>query len=616
MCGIIGYASKASRVDADWLKAGVNEIKHRGPDDSGIWISESAHVGFGHRRLSILDLSPLGHQPLVNDALGLSLIFNGEIYNFLEIKLDLISLGHSFISTSDTEVLLKGYAQWGSNILERLNGMFAFAIYDSRQNILFLARDRSGEKPLFFYYNSVEIYFCSELKGLLLNSKFDKKIDLKSLDLFLGLGYVPGSSCIAEGFNKLAPGTAMIFDLNNGKLSNWKYWTPPDFIGGMNEDDLEQRLEELLEDAVAKQLIADVPVGVLLSGGLDSSLITALASRHSSKVKTFSIRFPGHGKMDESEHARLIARYFNTEHIELSAEPQTADLITVLSKQFDEPIIDSSMIPTFMVSQLVKKHCSVALGGDGGDELFGGYSHYSRVLFLEKYMENIPYWLRSSLGKFAGEILPLGFKGRNYFIELGADFNSGVPLLASYFDIKARTRIMRNFDSSFIPSIDLISNVGVEGDLLERLTRADFRNYLAEDILVKVDRSSMLNSLEVRAPFLDHRIIEFAFSKVPSNLKSSTSDRKILLKRLATRLLPPEFDLKRKQGFSIPLNTWLKSGPYKELFWDVLTSNDCIFEKKYVIDLLQSIDKGYSNSERLFGLVNFELWRKHYNFNI
>jgi asparagine synthase (glutamine-hydrolysing) len=350
---------------------------------------------------------------------------------------------------------------------------------------------------------------------------------------------------------------------------------------------------------------------------VDSSLVTAMAVRNSRNVKTFSIGFPGYGKLDETPHARLIASHFGTEHIELKADPITADLIPRLARYYDEPIIDSSMIPTWLVSNLVRQHCKVALGGDGGDELFGGYNGYSRLLWIYSRIKNIPRPLRHLISGAAENILPVGFKGRNYLEGLNIDLENSLPLLASYFDRKTRSELLKAFKKHKNVAEEIRrSSVPLNGDLLQRATRMDFKEYLAEDILVKVDRASMMNSLELRAPLLDHRIIDFAFGKVPSRLKANEREKKILLKRLAAKLLPPAFDQKRKQGFSIPLADWLRKGPYRELFWGILTDRNCIFDNKTIHRLLQGQDKGYNNGERLFGLLMFELWRQEYKIII
>ena len=373
-------------------------------------------------------------------------------------------------------------------------------------------------------------------------------------------------------------------------------------------------LEMLLQDAVRRQLVADVPVGVLLSGGMDSSLVTAMAVRAVSKVTTFTIRFPGHGSYDETAHARLIARHFGTEHVELDAASATTDLLPLLARQFDEPMVDSSMLPTHLVSGLIRSHCTVALGGDGGDELFAGYQHYRRLLRMQRTLGNIPHSMRRLLARAGTTLLPVGFKGRNWLQGLDVDLDRSVPLIASYFDARTRRALMAGHGDWPLAGEQLREQVIPRTpDLLQRATRTDFENYLASDILVKVDRASMLNSLEVRAPFLDHRLVEFAFGRVPSRLKSTAAEGKILLKKLARRVLPGEFDLHRKQGFSIPLGSWLQSGPWRQFFQDVLLGSDTtFFNRKVVGKLLEGQQKGRANSERLFALVVFELWRREY----
>jgi asparagine synthase (glutamine-hydrolysing) len=437
------------------------------------------------------------------------------------------------------------------------------------------------------------------------------------------MGFVPGERSMLHGVKKLPPAHALAFDLNNGQSRLWRYWQLPELsasaaTGEADEAGLLDELEALLEDTVRRQLVADVPVGVLLSGGVDSSLVTAMAVRAAPKVKTFTIRFPGFGQYDETEHARLIARHFGTEHVELVAAESTVDLLPLLARQFDEPMVDSSMIPTYLVSRLVREHCTVALGGDGGDELFGGYPHYNRLLWLQKYLGAIPQSLRLAVANAAETLLPVGFKGRNWLQGLGVDFQAGLPLIASLFDRGTRQRLMTRHGPWKLAAERIREErIPESTDLLQRATRMDFGNYLAEQILVKVDRASMLNSLEVRAPLLDFRMIEFAFGKVPSRLKATASSRKVLLKKLAARVLPREFDQQRKQGFSIPLASWLQSGPWKAFFRETLLGSDnTMFDHKEVGQLLAGQAKGRVNSERLFALVLFELWRREYQISM
>lgn len=613
MCGIVGAATARGGLDRDWLAAGCKALDHRGPDSSGQWWSDDGKVALAQARLAIIDLSPGGHQPMHAASGRLSIVFNGEIYNFRELRAELEGLGHSFRSHSDTEVLLAAYAQWGIDCLSRLNGMFALALFDARANKVYFARDRAGEKPFFYHLADGSIHFASELKALLVNRALPRKIDPAALDSYLLMGYVPGERCILAGYRKLPPAHAMEFDLASGEARVWRYWSLPDYAPVEGDDaGLLDELESLLEDAVGRQLVADVPVGVLLSGGVDSSLITAMAVRNAAKVRTFTIGFAGAGKLNEIEHARLIADHFGTEQTELMAEPSVVELLPKLVAQFDEPMVDSSMFPTFMVSQLVREHCTVALGGDGGDELFGGYEHYSRLLALRQRAGWIPRPLRSIAGSAAETLLPMGFRGRNWLKGLDVDFDRGLPLIASYFDAPSRRKLMAGRAHPIVAEQIYRDRIPQEGDLLQRATRMDFNDYLAEDILVKVDRSSMLTSLEVRAPLLDYRLIEFAFGKVPSRLKATPDSKKILLKRLAAKVLPPEFDRQRKQGFSIPLADWLKSGPFREMFWSTLTDRECLFDRRAVQTLLDGQDAGRSNGERLFALVQFELWRRQY----
>jgi asparagine synthase (glutamine-hydrolysing) len=617
MCGIVGIVSNTPQAQRAWLAVGRDAMTHRGPDDAGEWWSADGRVGLAQRRLAIIDLSPAGHQPM-HDASGcLSIVFNGEIYNFGDLRDELNGKGHAFRSHSDTEVILAAYREWGTECLTRFNGMFAFALFDARQQTLFLARDRAGEKPLFYHLADGVLRFASELKALLSDPALPRRIDPMGIDCYLAMGYVAGERCMLQGFNKLPPAHALLFDLQNRQAKIWRYWQLPELAAAssrpLDEAALLDELEALLEDAVRRQMVADVPVGVLLSGGVDSSLITAMAVRSSSQVQTFTIGFPGHGKLDETAHARLIARHFGTRHTELMAEAVKADLLRCLARQFDEPMVDSSMIPTFLVSQLVREHCTVALGGDGGDELFGGYGHYSRLQRMQKKSGLMPHPLRSGIALAAEKLLPVGVKGRNWLQGLGVNLDKGFPLIASGFDATTRGRLLVA-QSGWHPQAEefMRSRVPVHPDLLQRVTRVDFANYLAEDILVKVDRASMLNSLEVRAPLLDYRLIEFAFSKVPSHLKATATDKKILLKRLTARALPPEFDRQRKQGFSIPLGEWLKGGEFRALFHEVLLDPKCSFDASTVDSLLRGQDRGRSNGERLFALVLFELWRREY----
>jgi asparagine synthase (glutamine-hydrolysing) len=550
---------------------------------------------------------------------GLHIVFNGEIYNFTDLRRELIAKGRSFRSDSDTEVILEAYQVWGAECLTRLNGMFAFALFDERLGQLFLARDRAGEKPLFYAATGGELRFASELKALMADPGFARRIDPLSLDCYLTMGFVPSPLCIMKGVNKLPPAHALLFDLAKAELRVWRYWQPPQptsSADAADEKSLMERLEPLLEDAVRRQLVADVPVGVLLSGGVDSSLVTAMAVRAKPHVKTFTVRFPGHGKYDETEHARIIARHFGTEHIELDAGEVKVDLLRTLARQFDEPMVDSSMIPTSLLSRLVRQHCTVALGGDGGDELFAGYPHYNRLLWMRARFGAVPSGVRRAFARTGNACLPLGFRGRNWLHALGVDLEQGLPLVSGCFERSWRRQLMASRGSWDLGAESIREDrIPRATDLLYRATRMDFQNYLAEDILVKVDRASMLNSLEVRAPLLDYRLIEFAFGQVPSALKGSVSTRKVLLKKLAARILPPQFDQHRKQGFSIPLASWLRTDAWETFFKDVLLASN-LFDRRAIRNVLEGQKRGLRNSERLFALTLLELWRGEYGVSL
>lgn len=621
MCGIVGIACVAPVVERQWLAEGCRNLAHRGPDHSGVWWAPDGHVGMAHQRLSIIDLSPAGHQPMHDSAGELHIVFNGEIYNFPELKQELVERGYSFRTGTDTEVILAAYRAWGKDCLSRFNGMFAFALYDAPARQVFLARDRAGEKPLFYRKDAFSLQFASELKALMADSTLGREVDRVSLDCYLTMGFVPAERSMLQGINKLPPAHALLFDLRTGQSRLWSYWRLPETEGGTGESDEEALLDELealLQDAVRRQLVADVPVGVLLSGGMDSSLVTAMAARATSNVKTFTIRFPGHVKYDETQHARLIARHFGTYHEELEAEPTTVELLPKLARQFDEPLVDSSMIPTYLVTQLIRRHCTVALGGDGGDELFGGYSYYDRLLRLQGHCRHVPRPFRVAISRLAGSLLPVGLKGRNWLMAIGSDLQHGLPFVGPLFDHINRIKLLAGEQHwPFVAERFWSERTPCGGDLLDRATRMDFHGYLPEDILVKVDRASMLNSLEVRAPMLDVRIIEFAFGKVPSRLKVAMRRKKVFLGRLAERLLPPAFQRQRKQGFSIPLDSWLRSGPWLSYFREVLMDGrPGLFNRRFVGRLLDGQRRGLSNGERLFGLVMFELWRREYRVEI
>jgi asparagine synthase (glutamine-hydrolysing) len=596
------------------LKQMRDAAAHRGPDDAGVWCSDCGDVGLGHCRLSILDLSPAGHQPMRRGAATVA--YNGEVYNFAALRAELAGRGHAFRTSTDTEVLLAAYDQWGDACVERLRGMFAFAIHDSARGRLLLARDRVGEKPLFYAHVGGTLHFASELKSLLADPAFPRELDRDALEFYLAYGYVPGHRCILKGVSKLPPGHLATFRLEDGALEVRPYWRLPAPALDPRADprELVEELDALLLDSVREQLVADVPVAVLLSGGLDSSLVTAMAARSSDRpVRTFTASFPGQGVFDESDHARRVARHFGTEHTQLPVEPDSLELMPLLARQYDEPIADSSMIPTYLLARMVRRQATVALGGDGGDELFGGYDHYRLILRQEQLRRVVPRPARRAAAA-AAAALPVGVRGRNHLVAFGGGLGESIAGVNLYFDAASRRALLSAAapEGSIVPEAYRAGLGADRATPLQRATAADFLSYLPDDVLVKVDRAAMLTSLEVRAPMLDHRIVEFAFGRVPDHLRATPQGGKLLLRRLAAGLLPPEVDVTRKRGFSIPLAAWFR-GPWGGFVEQVLAEvPPALFDRGFVTGLIAAQKRGLSNSHRLFALAIFELWRREY----
>jgi len=623
MCGIVGIAGGAPLVDRECLAVMRDRLSHRGPDDVGLWWTPDGRVGFGHRRLAIVDLSPGGHQPMVAPS-GDACVFNGEIYNYQVLREQLRAAGCDFHTSSDTEVLLQACRVWGPGALERVEGMFAFAFYEASTQRVLLARDRTGEKPLFYANVNGVMMFASELKALLVHPAFPRRLNLAALNHYLTYGYVQADRCILSDVSKLPPGHALLWDVSSASVRTWSYWRLPESVAPSSEDDrlLEDELEARLEAAVRRQLVADVPVGVLLSGGVDSSLVTALAARVSSEpVQTFTVSFPGHKEHDESSFARLVATHFRTEHRELAADSASVSLLPDLARQIDEPIGDSSVVPTFLLSREIRRHVTVALGGDGADELFGGYPHYSWLLRSAHARHWTPAQLRFGISRLAARHLPVGMSGRNHLIGAAGDDAWAIAHINVYFDLWARRQLLSPLIRQGVaiddaPERERAARSRPSDSLLRRATETDFLTTLPEAYLVKVDRMSMANSLEIRTPWLDRHVVEFAFGVVPDRLRATASARKILPRRLAARLLPAGLDLTRKQGLSMPLAAWFQSD-WAAFVTEVLRGTpEWLFDRAVIERLLELQRRGWANEQRLFALVMFELWRREYQISV
>lgn len=625
MCGIVGILSSRAPVDQRRVLAMRETLRHRGPDDAGFWGSPDGQVGLGHRRLSILDLSEAGHQPMADPAGRVAVVYNGEVYNVLELREELQARGVRFRSHCDTEVLLQAYLAWGEECLSRLDGMFAFALWDAERRTLLAARDRAGEKPFFYHHSGGALRFGSELKALLADRDLPRRLDPQALNHYLAFGYVPGSRSMLAGFAKLPPGCLLRYRPDEDRLEVRRYWSLPaaEPPHEADADALAERLEELLVTSVKRRLLADVPVGILLSGGVDSSLVTAAAAQAApGTVRTFTITFPGHGRYDEGPYARAVAEHFGTEHTELPAEPASVELLPELARQVDEPMADSSLIPTYLVSRLIRHHATVALGGDGGDELFGGYPGHGWVQRMARQRRFLPRPVRELARSGLSRALPAGLFGRNYLLGLLADLPGSCVQINLFFDPLHRARLLRPLAGKpgraglDAPERAKLALQAGRTSALQRMTALDFGSYLPEDILVKVDRASMLTSLEVRAPFLDPAIIDFAFQAVPDALRATAGETKILPRRLAGRLLPTSLDLQRKQGFSLPLEAWFR-GRWGAFCREVLLdAPGDVFDREMVHRLLAGQRGGRRHTQRLFAMTMFELWRAEYEVTV
>ena len=613
MCGIVGQANRHAPVDPEALARARDRIAHRGPDDAGLWLSADARIGLGHRRLSIIDLSAAGHQPMASPCGRYVIVFNGEVYNYLELRRELEQLGRRFSGSGDTEVVLTAFAHWGRDCLARLNGMFALAILDqgsaTQPRRLFFARDRAGKKPFYYQHDAQGLRFGSELKTLDTRAGLDPQ----ALNHYLALGYVPADLCLVRGVHKLPPAHAGEYLPDTGELTIRRYWSLPALAAdaGVDPEALADEAQALLLDAVRIRLRSDVPVGVLLSGGLDSSLVAACAAQAAGKqIKTFTISFPG-TRYDEASHAQLVARHFATEHHVLELPSPTLSALDGLAPLIDEPIADSSLIPSFLVSQMTVRHVKVALGGDGGDELFGGYSDYPTALQdAQRWGWVPPAALRVAAD--AAACLPAGVRGRNRLAALRGGPLQSLVWGSPYFDRGLRRRILRpdavaGLGTGYEAPEQFRLGLFLAGrDPVDCMTRTHFGSILPDDFMVKVDRASMAVALELRAPLLDVRLVEFAFGRLPSAWKVQGAETRRLQKLLARRLLPPALDVNRKQGFSIPLNEWLRASGCAELQQLRPFLPECI-DPREVDRLIAGHQQGRANGGRLFALLMLAL---------
>jgi asparagine synthase (glutamine-hydrolysing) len=616
MCGICGEVSFGAAPDSEGVRRAARALAHRGPDAEGFYFDGPAALG--HRRLSIIDLAT-GDQPMVQD--GVALAFNGEAYDFVRLREELESLGHPFHTRSDTEVVLRAYLQWGESFAEHVQGMFALALWDSRNRKLVLARDRLGKKPLYYSLKNSRCIFGSELKSLLAHG-VPRELEPQALVQYLACEYVPAPLSIFKGIYKLPAAHIAVFDTNGFRLK--RYWDLP---RPGNERPDPAKLLQLLDAAVAKRLVADVPVGVFLSGGVDSTAVAALAARHVSRVRTFSIGFTEES-FDESPWAALAAKRIGSDHVlEKFSGQDCTDLIPAAAAQLDEPFADPSFLPTMLLSRFTRKHVTVALAGDGGDELFAGYdpflAHRPASLFAR-----VPRPLRA-LMQSAVRRLPSSSRNMSLDFRL-KQFLRGVDArpslrhqswLASFLPAELKgllapdLRMLATPEIAFRAVLDDAARSGAAPGSVDEALRFYVTRYLADDILVKADRASMAASLELRAPFLDTAVVEYAL-RLPWHNHVSLTKTKVLLKRALKGVVPDEILQRPKKGFGIPVAAWIR-GPLKSLFEEMLGEralNDSgVFDAKAVRGLLQTHLDGRADLRKpLWTLLMFQLWHRNY----
>lgn len=626
MCGIAGFISpKNDRRLAEreaLLDAMCKIITHRGPDEQGTMVDEQAALGM--RRLSIIDLKS-GQQPIYDESGNLAIVFNGEIYNFRELKTELENLGHKFKTNSDTETIVHAYEEFGAKCLQRLRGMFGFAIWNKEKRELFIARDRVGKKPVYYSVTDEgEFVFGSELKVLLKHGGVKREIDTAALDAYLSFGYVPDPLCIFKNVRKLEPGHYLTF--RDGKVETHKYW---DFEYKerpiRKEQDYIEELRELIKDAVNVRLISEVPLGAFLSGGVDSSAVVGnMAKLMDQPVKTFSIGF-NEDSFNELKYARVTAEHFGTEHHEFIVTPDLCEVVDDLVWHFDEPFADSSALPTYMVSKMARDYVTVVLSGDGGDELFAGYTRYV-VDKKRSGLEKLPKAVRSGLLQTVSELMPHSAPGKNYL------YNASLDAVDRYIDsVTAFSPLNKRslYSAGLKQNLNGAATNGGSGEKLfrdfaqsvetgnpvDKMLYLDSKTYLPGDILTKVDRMSMAVSLEARVPLLDHKLIEFV-TTIPAEFKLRGLETKYIFKKAMQGLVPDSILYRPKQGFGVPINEWINSQLRDRIREDLLekrTLERGYFEPEYIKMLLDEHERGRrDHSHSLWILWMLELWHRKF----
>ncbi len=626
MCGIAGIIDCSSAQRSELIEIAnrmCKVLRHRGPDDSGVWVNEEDGVAISHRRLSIIDLSNAGKQPMKSECGRFILTFNGEIYNHRSIRKEINNISdykYSWKGHSDTETVVAGISLWGiEKTLKKLQGMFALGVWDKVEKTMTLARDRAGEKPIYYAYSNKELIFGSELKAIRFSKRLSWDLDLDAVDLYIRNNYIPAPQTIYKGVKKLEPGKYIQFKLNRDCIYQSRiedYWSLADIaLEGMENsfnDSYEENiksLDSLINASVKSQMLADVPIGSLLSGGIDSTLITAIMQKNCDyKVNTFTLGFED-SIYDESRHSKKIARYIGTEHHELIINSQ--DIITRLTELpqiYDEPFADSSQLPTLMVMELASKNVKVALTGDGGDEFFGGYNRYLRAPQTWNYISMIPTFGRTIIGNNLQRLSNKRMKILGKKIQLSNNLEQWSSLMTQEW-IESE-QVILGIDSPLL-SFQVKKNTDSILDATSKMLLQDGTQYLPDDILVKVDRASMSKSLETRCPLLDQRVMEFAW-KLPLKQKIGKGKGKLILKELLYNYIPKELVEKPKKGFAIPIDEWLR-GPLRDWAEAQVSEERLSFEGYFKKDLIRKtweshLEGSANNGSRLWSILMFQSW--------
>ncbi|MGC4100303.1 asparagine synthase (glutamine-hydrolyzing) [Ferruginibacter sp.] len=628
MCGISGFVDFNKKTPRETLEKMNRIMAHRGPDGEGyeIYNDDSATVGLGHLRLSIIDLTEGGKQPM--NYKHLHITFNGEVYNYAEIKKTLEAKGHQFQSHSDTEVILHAYAEWGSAALQQFIGMFAFAIYDEANHKIFACRDRAGVKPLFYYYKDGVFLFSSELKAIMQHPDFVKEINTDAVAMYMQYGYIPTPHCIFKNIRKLDPGHFIELSLQNKELASSQYWNVYD---AYNTDPLKIDLpdaitetEKLLISAFQYRMVSDVPVGVFLSGGYDSTCVTALLqANNTQKIKTFTIGVADDG-LNEAPFAKETAKHLGTDHTEYyCTEKEALEIVPMLPFFYDEPFADSSAIPTTLVSRIAREKVTVALSADGGDEIFAGYNRYDYVMKYGNKIKNIPGFMRKSaavlMDAVPADSIPF-FKTKYLFhsryekvksILQNSDKKNIFLNLTEHFSFKDVSQLFQKPVGKLVTAFESTELKEEYYSLINYMMAIDYQTYLLDDILQKVDRATMSVSLEGREPFLDHRIIEWA-AKLPMEYKYNNGSKKFIIKEIVHKYIPKEMMDRPKKGFGIPISHWLENElkPFVNAYFDEsFVQKQGIFNNEEVQKMRTSFYMGKKEkAEKIWFFLMFQMW--------